>query len=73
MTILVAHQAVPPTFYNKIAPMSVSTQSTLRGAKHFNIAPTVTSFIHLHTEIRSSERNEDILTRILSERLSKNK
>jgi len=23
MTILVSHQAVPPTFYNKIAPMPV--------------------------------------------------
>jgi len=23
MTILVSHQAVPPTFYNKIAPMCI--------------------------------------------------
>ena len=41
--------------------IGVSTQSTLRGAKHFN-APTITSFTHHHTGIRQWERNEGILT-----------
>jgi len=28
MTILVSHQAVPPAFYNKIAPMDVKNYSS---------------------------------------------
>jgi len=40
----------------------VLTQSTLRGEKHFNNAPTTTSFTHHHAGIRKWERNEGILT-----------
>jgi len=50
---------------NRIAQehrVGVITQSTLRSAKHFNRAQTITSFTHGHTGIRRWERNEDILT-----------
>ena len=40
--------------------IGVSTQSTLRGAKNFNNAPTITSFTH--TEIPQWEKNEGNLT-----------
>jgi len=39
----------------------VSTKSTLRGAIHFNNAPTIMSFTHLYTVIRQWERNENVL------------
>jgi len=38
------------------------TQSTLRGEKHFDNAPTIASFTHHHAGIRKWERNEGILT-----------
>ena len=40
MTILVSHQAVPPTFYNKIAPMIASIEQTAHKSKRspiFNV------------------------------------
>jgi len=40
--------------------IGVSTQSTLRGVKHFNNTPTITPFIHHHGGIRRYERNENI-------------
>jgi len=33
MTILVSHQAVPPTFYNKIAPMATTELSHQRSLR----------------------------------------
>jgi len=41
--------------------LCVSTQSTVRGAKHFNNAPTTMCFTHHHTGIQQWERNESVL------------
>jgi len=49
--LLIAHYGV-----------GVSTQSTLKGAKHFTSSLAITSFTHRHTGIWQLEKNEDILT-----------
>jgi len=41
--------------------VGVTKQSTLRGANHFNSAPTTTYFTHHRREILQWERNDGIL------------
>ena len=70
MTILVLHQAVPPTFYNKIAPMTLSTTTSLsrplqRGLPYYaNPSP----FVSLTRPSRYPDRDYSLaVTKLLIE------
>jgi len=47
--------------HSALQSIGVSTQSTLRGAKHVHSAPTTTSFTGHHKGIWQWKRNESIL------------
>jgi len=42
--------------------IGISTHSILKGAKHLNSTPNMTSFTHHQTGIQQWERNDNILT-----------